>query len=567
MRERRGVSPAWRTRLVAGAAGAVLAVTASPVHAQDDEESGAENICDLHDRRLEGASGIVASQDGGGWWIVTNGANQDDTLSIMRVGEDCSVRESEESWIQHTPRDPRALTFDTDGYLWVGDTGEALDRPSIAVNQVMPGDEANAAIYRYVFPEAAEEVEAFVVQPEEDLPLFFTSADGETTIYRPTGDNQVEDTPMESAGTLTLSEGGSVTGAALNADGTKAAIRTANAVYEWTVEDGDVAGALTGAEPVVTPLADEGEAQGITYDADGNFVTLSQVDSEGSYGSLHRYTPATPSSDEEAADEGGGEEADGEEDEGGSIVDFILDLGFDTIVKILAAIAVVGFLVMIGGILAIRKSRRERADTEEDDDDQMGFAAEESVFGGDADDDPVDIGLDTGQPDPEVGRLARQQGGAVYGAPKAEPTGNVYGAKRPEPTGNVYGGAKPEATGSVYGAPAPERPPEPAAPVPGGRSEPQYGAFEGAGQGSVYSDVGESFAVDPPLDSAYGVPPQSGGAVYGAEPPVPGYGGPHGAGGGRASNVEATGTVYGGSRPPESNEGHWGPPDGGDRRR
>ncbi|HEU5127120.1 MAG TPA: hypothetical protein VFU12_03950 [Glycomyces sp.] len=565
MRERRGIRPAWTTRLVAGAAGAALAVAASPVYAQeDDESSGAEKICDLHDRRLEGAAGIVAAQEGDGWWIVSEGFAQDETLSIMRVGDDCSVRESDESWIAHQPRDPQALAFDTDGFLWVGDTGEALDRPSIAINQIKPGDEANAAIYRFVFPGGPEEVEAFVVEPDVDYPLFFSAAEGETTIYRPTEEKRTEDTPMASVGSVALSEGGSVTGAALNDDATKVVLRTANAAYEWTVEGGDVLGALTGGEPVVTPLDDEGAAQGIAYDAEGAFITLSQVESDDSYGSLYRHAPAAPAAEEPAGDEGEDQAAGAAEDDGG-IVDFLLDLGFDTIVRILAGIAVVGFLVMLGGILVIRKSRRERAAAEDDDDDaEPGFAAEEPLFADDKDD-PVDIGLETGQPDPEVGRIA--QGGAVYGAPKAEPTGNVYGAKRAEQSGNVYGGGA-EAAGSVYGAAAPEPEPEPAGRA---RSEPHYGAFEGAGQGSVYDDAGGSFAAEPPpppSGGAYGTPRQAGGAVYGAgETTGSTYGSPRPSGGvygGQSAGAESTGTVYGaGGRGAEQDEGHWAPPDEG----
>lgn len=549
-------------------------MTASAVHAQDDEESGAEEICGLHDARLADATGIVAAEDGDGWWIVPGGANQGDTLAIVRVGADCNVRESEGFWIQHTPRDPQGLAFDTDGFLWVGDTGQALERPSIAINQVLPGDEANAAIYRFVFPDGPEAVEAFVVQPDEDYPIFFTSDEGETTVYRSTEEKRTEDTPMTSVGTIGLSEGGSVTGAALNDDATKVVLRTANAAYEWTVEDEDVVGALTGAEPVVTPLADEGHSQGIAYDADGNFFTLTQVDGDGTYATIDRYRPAA-AEDEAPADAGDEAAAEAEDDDDEGFIDFILGLGFDNIIRILAGIAVVGFLVMLGGILVIRKSRRERAAAEAEDEDEDEATEEDEeaqtmLFGGAVDDpaadDPVDIGLESGQPDPEVGQIV--QGGSVYGAAAAEPGGNVYGAKRVEPTGNVYGGARPESAGGVYGSP-PEPQPEPT----GADPEPQYGAFEGAGQGSIYNDAG-AFTLEPPsaaaAGGAHGASQQGG--VYGGAESGPGYGAPReqrsGAYGGRSSNVEATGTVYGaGARASEPDEDrHWAPPEDGGRR-
>ncbi|WP_026931165.1 hypothetical protein [Glycomyces tenuis] len=569
MRERRGIRPAWKTRLVAGAAGAVLAVAVSPAHAQDDEGSGAERLCGLHDFPTQGASGITSAGDDG-WWVVSGGDNQDTTLSVLRIGADCSMRPDDEAWIEHDPRDPQALATDSEGYLWIADTGEALDRDSIAVNWVDPEDRTDTGMYRFVFPEGPEETEAFVLLPETDTPLFITAGDGEANLYGPSGEMLEYDTPMENLGAVALSEGGSVTGAAVNADGTKVVLRTADTAYEWAVEGGDVVGALTGAEPTLTPLASEGEAQDITYDAEGNFNTLARLDSEDTFAQIDKYTPAAPPA-AEPSEESGGDQASGGGDEGGGIVDFILGLGFDTIVRILAGIAVVGFLVMLGGILAIRKSRRAR-DGADEDDTEMGFAKEEPVFG-DVENDPVDIGLDSGQPDPEVGQLA--QGGAVYGAQRAEPSGNVYGgAKGAEPSGNVYGGARPEASGSVYGSAPPEPRPEPPAPAPGGgRSEPQYGAFEGAGQGSIYNNAGESFAVEPPAGGAYGAPRQSGGAVYGGgEATGSTYGSPRepgGAYGGSPANVESTGTVYGsgGGRTQEPDEDYWGPPDGGGRRR
>ncbi|GAB3644656.1 hypothetical protein [Glycomyces tarimensis] len=545
-------------------------MVAVPAHAQDEDAGGGSAICDLHDDRLRSPSGIVAAHDGDGWWIVPAGENQNETLSIIRVGSDCNVREAEESFIEHQPRDPQALAFDTDGFMWVADTGQALERDSIAITQLMQGDEANYAIYRYVFPQSPEEVEAFLVQPDEDYPLFFTSADGETTIYRGVGDNLAFDTPLENAGTVTLAEGGSVTGAALNADGSKAVLRTANAAYEYTVEGGDIVGALTGTEPVVTPLEDGGTPEDITYDADGNFVTLSSVDDgDGTVGRLTQYTPAAPAA-EETSEAAAGDEA-ATEEAGPSLIDRILDLGFTTIIRILTAIAVVGFLVMLGGILVIRKSRRERA-AGDDDKSEMNVAREESVFGEVRDDppapDPIDLGLDAGQPDPEVASIAKGSG-AVYGASKAEPGGSVYGAKRPEATGSVYG-AKPaaEPPGNVYGAaaspPPPAPKPEQAGPVYGGaRAEPQYGAFEGAGQGSIYNDAAGSPPPPPPppqvaptqrppaqpVGGTYGAPREPSGSVYGAQ----------------SSSPSPGGRVYGGNdeRTPESDDDFWGPPEAG----
>jgi hypothetical protein len=330
-------------------------------------------------------------------------------------------------------------------------------------------------------------------------PLFVSADDGEAVLFSPPGDNQEQDTPLEEVGTVALPEGGSVSGVALNADGSKVALRTGNAVYEWTVEGGDVVAALAGT-PTTTPVADAGTPEGLAYDADGNFITLAADDNDGSFGTVTRYTPAAPAAEEEAA--GGDEEAAAEPEEGQSFVDWVLGLGFGTIVKILAAIAILGLLVMVIGIVVIRKYRKQNAGDDGDDDREPGFAREESDFGrrGDflADDDPVDLGLEAGQPDPDLGQVAR---GNVYGAGPArqEPSGNVYGGApaRQEPSGNVYGAgqARREPSGNVYGA-------------GGGGGPRQQHQQQGQGYG------GGNAERTPEADEGYWGPPD-GGTTYG----------------------------------------------------
>lgn len=558
MRERRVGRGALPARIVAGAAGAAaLVVAAPPVHAQ--EAGGGAVVCDLHDPRLANPSGIVTAPDGDGWYLVSSAENQDETLSVMRVGGDCNPREADEVFIEHRPIDPEALAFDPDGFLWVGDTGSVSDRDWITVNQIDLDDFSNNVAYRYVFPGAAEAVETFLIpDPSDKKPLFFSAADGESNLYYPSGENLTENTPLESVGTVTLSEGGTVTGAALNADGSKVALRTESAVYEWTV-DGDVITTLTEGTPVVTPITAAGAAQGLAYDAEGNFVTLDSADGDGVVGTLTSYAPAAPAAEEPPASQ---EASGGGEEQGPSLVDRILDLGVGTIVKILAFIAILGMATMVFGIVIIRKYRKQNGEAGEDDATEMGFAREEPVFGknrGDAyEDDPVDLGLDSGQPDPDLGQIAR---GGVYGGARSEPSGNVYGASparpenvygaspvRPESTGSVYGGARSEPSGNVYGA-RPPTPPAGQGAVYGAREEPQYGAFERGGQGSVYDNAGPG--------QNFGAPPEPSGNVYGARPPTPpaGQGAVYGA---------PQGSVYGADdeRPPESQDDFWGPENG-----
>ncbi|WP_146148129.1 hypothetical protein [Glycomyces artemisiae] len=566
MRERRVGRRPLPARLVAGTAGVlVLATAASPVFAQD-EESGGEVLCNLHG--TQAPAGIAAAADGDGWWIVSGGTEQDATLSVDRTGADCNVRPADEAWIDHQPRDPQALVLDNENgeYLWVGDIGDGANREWLTLNQLDLNDLPNSAVWRYVFPDGPQDVGTFLLLPGKK-PLFVTADAGEATLYSPPGDNQEENTPLDEVGTVALPDGGTVSGGALNADGSKVALRTEGNVYEWTVEGGDVLAAL-GGEPVATPVADSGQAEGLTYDADGNFITLASEDNDGSFGTVTQYAPAAPVAEEETSG-GDDEAAPASGDDGKSLVDRILDLGFGTIVKILAAIAILGMLVMVLGIVVIRKHRKANGDGK-DEDDELGFAAEEPPRGRRessflADDDPVDLGIDSGQPDPDLGEVAR---GNVYGGARQEPSGNVYGGggqqARPEPQGGVYGGgARQEPSGNVYGGgggqPPQGRPPQ------GGRQEPQYGAFEGGGHGSVYDNAGpgQSFAARPePSGNVYGA-----GGGGGQQPPrrEP-TGNMYGAGGGRQQQQRPQGGVYGAGnaeRTPDADDGYWGPPESG----
>lgn len=565
MRDRRvgrRVLPAW---IVAGAAGAAVLVTAAPpVYAQD--EGGGEVVCEIHDSRVGAATGVVESSDGDGWWVLPDAEGQTDGLmTIRRVGSDCAVRDTEAgslavNWL---PKDPQDIAIEPDeGFLWVADIGDTGDRESVSLTQVAVDDASDFAMTRYVYPDGMKDAEAYFLLPDRS-PVFIPSTEGTAELYKSDGPGQEESTPLELAGTVTLPDGaGAVTGAALNADATKVVLRTSDSAYEWDVADGDAVASMTAAEPRVTPLDDGGND--IAYDSEGNFLTIAQTGDEASPAAIYRFTPAAAPAAEEEPAAGGDESA--AEKAGPSLLDRILDLGFDTIVKILAAIAILGMATMVFGIIIIRKYRKQAGDGAEDDGTEMGYAREESVFGNDRasgtayDDDPVDLGLDSGQPDPDLGQIARGGTANVYGGvPRQEPSGNVYGAAapaRPESTGSVYGGARQEPSGNVYGA-SPARS-EPARPSPGtgsvyggAREEPQYGAFEGGGHGSVYDNAGagQSFAARP----------EPSGNVYGARPATPpsgqedGYGGPQGGVYG-AGNTERT---------PEPEDGFWGPPEGG----
>ena len=170
---------------------------------------------------------------------------------------------------------------------------------------------------------------------------------------------------------------------------------------------------------------------------------------------------------------------------------------------------------MVIGIVVIRKYRKAQAEGgDSDDDSEMGFAARSRASASSLVyryDDPIDLGLDAGQPDPDLGQVAR---GGVYGGARQEPSGNVYGGAA-DPNRARLGGhpvrpvrstaaVLPRAPHDPRGtstAPPVRRVPSPRARSYGGaREEPQYGAFEGGGNGSVYDNAGpgESFGAPDP---------------------------------------------------------------------
>jgi hypothetical protein len=594
MRERRGGRSALPARLVAGAAGVAALVTAAPpVYAQDEESGGGGLVCEIHDERVAAATGIVQAADGNGWWVLPDREGQtDDILTIRRVADDCSVLDTESgslavNWL---PKDPQDIAIEAEqGFLWIADIGDTGDRESVSLTQVAMDDATDFVMTRYVYPDGViRDAEAYFLLPDRS-PVFIPVTEGSAELYKSDGPGQEEGTPLELAGTVTLPDGaGAVTGAALNADATKVVLRTSDTAYEWDVADGDPVTSMTSAEPRATPLDDGGND--IAYDAEGNFLTVAQTGDAAAPAAIYRFTPAAPAAEEPAATE---EDAAAAEEEGPSLVDRIIELGFDTIVKILAAIAILGMATMVFGIMVIRKHRKAQGD--DDDATEMGFAAEEPVFGKNRafDDDPVDLGIEAGHPDPDLGQVARggvyggarqEPSGSVYGGPaRPEPSGNVYGAASPprsEPSGNVYGAAsppRPEPSGNVYGAAGPVRPESTGSrsaarsgpgsaprtgPVYGGaREEPQYGAFEGGGNGSVYDNTGPGQSFGPARPAA---PPanEPSGNVYGARPATPPANPPSG----NVYGAGGQGSVYGAGndeRTPEPEDGYWGPPEGG----
>jgi hypothetical protein len=89
-----------------------------------------------------------------------------------------------------------------------------------------------------------------------------------------------------------------VTGGDIAPDGSRVALRTYTALYEWPLDGDDVGAALAG-EPVITPLPTTQQGEAVTYIGDGTAVLIT---TEGENAPVHRVPAAAFDSSQEADD-------------------------------------------------------------------------------------------------------------------------------------------------------------------------------------------------------------------------------------------------------------------------
>ena len=208
--------------------------------------------------------------------------------------------------------------------LWLGDIGDnsaSRDR-GILIHRVLEPEvtgEREAVTtepptsFRLIYPDGPGDAEGLLVHPQSGrLYVISKPLAGPAKVYEapekldPDGPNSLElvaQVPFRPTGT----PGGPgigglaqllVTAGDIAPDGSRVALRTYTDLYEWTVEDGDVAAAFDG-DPVVTALPETRQGEGLAYAVDGESVLLS---TEGAGSPVHRLTrraspePSTPSS-------------------------------------------------------------------------------------------------------------------------------------------------------------------------------------------------------------------------------------------------------------------------------
>ncbi|GAB3083581.1 hypothetical protein [Micromonospora schwarzwaldensis] len=529
--------------VVAPAGPAPAAPAAAPVLAAAPKKK-----CTVADDRLRELSGLVAT--GNGYVVINDGSDDPTRKRVFYLDAKCKV-DKEVRYSGDGPLDTEDLALGPDRKtLWIADTGDNIEkktrRERVAVWTMPLSGSKEPVLHRLAYPaKEPHDAEALLVG-DDNLPLVITKElSGKSEIFTPTAKlragGDTEPIPMKKVGEVTLPKTNTenklgspgralVTGAARSPDGAKVVLRTYADAFEFDVAGGDILKALTSGKPRVTPLADPfGEA--ISYSVDGkSFVTVSDGGSLDPTDPIDvlGYVPATTGV--EALPNGGKVET-----RAAAQKSWLEGLSLDEITYLIAAVGVLGALLVGAGVFGILRARRRPAPV---------APADESERSGEF---PVDGGFPPGnRPDapPRGGVYGGAQGGGVYGgaAGGERPAGGVYGGGRPA-SGAVYGGGA-QGGGRAQGGGAP----------PGG----------GRGQGGVPPGGG-----GPPGGAR---PAGGGGRPGGGRPQGGGVYGGNGAGGGgeRGGSGGVYGGGQGGARPggrggAPGGAGHRGQPGGGRR--
>lgn len=441
-------------------AGAATAAPAPPAPAGSEAPPKGAKRCAVEDEKLGELSGLIATKTG---YIVINDGTDDDSLKkVFYLNAQCRITKSV-PYSGQGPKDTEDLALSPDGAtLWIGDVGDNVTsttrRERVAVWTMPVDGSKQPVLHRLAYPERKpHDAEALLVGPD-NLPLIITKTlSGKAEIFTPAAPlktNNTEPVPMKKVGEVSLPRTNTpnllqgpgrvaITGAARSPDGSKVVLRTYADAFEYDVTGGDVLAALTTGKPRVTPLADPfGEA--ISYTADGaSFVTVSDAGELGDDVEIEilAYQPSA---------KGAPPVAEKEQQKKAAGTSWTDGLSLDDITYVIAAVGVLGALLVGVGIVGIVRARRRPP------------TVKGGPYGtGDlSDPDAVERGSRSArqEPPPPAGGRGSRRGGVYGGSPPengGRPSGrggggNVYGGG-PPPGGAVYGGGAGGGGGGVYG--------------------------------------------------------------------------------------------------------------------
>jgi hypothetical protein len=493
MRQRVAFACGAVTSLILGlSTPAAAAPSPSAGTAQPPAAGAGQTVCTPDSQKINEISGLVATATG--YVAINDSANASSKSRIFTLDASCKVVGTPINY-EPTARDPEDLTLDKNGTLWIADIGDnteasggsATARPTVAVWNLPQGAKA-PVINRLAYPDGKKRDAEALLLNGDGTPIIITK-DPVGEVWIPEGPLQPNTTkgvklkqmgtfaPQETktANPLAFLGWKAITGAASSPDGTRVVIRTYSDAYEFDVQGGDVIKAITSGKPRITPLPNEARGEAITYSTDGKqYITASDVPSDVKAPIL-KYTPqnVTPG-------KGGGAVLPTPKPTDRS---FLQDLTLQDITYMVAAVGVLGLILVVAGIIGIRRSRANRrasagsggpargsAPRNPDDDlppspDEggsgnvyggrpaasatRGAAASGTVYGGGGgsggpQSDPRDFDHQPGYgPPPYEQPRGFQQGG--YPPPSGPPQGGVYGGggQGGYDQRGVYGGGHP----------------------------------------------------------------------------------------------------------------------------
>ncbi|MFD0783908.1 hypothetical protein ACFQZ8_08275, partial [Micromonospora azadirachtae] len=327
--------------------------------------------CTITDERPRQLSGLIATSSG--YVVVNDDSDIESRRRVFLLDSKCKISK-EVSYPGEGPVDTEDLALSPDKKtVWIADTGDepiGERRKHVAVWKMPASGSRKPTEYRLSYPEGKpHDAEALLIG-DDNLPLIITKVtSGAADIYRPTAaltSGDADPVALDKVGSLKLPMTQTenplavmgrvaITGAARSPDGSKVVLRTYADAFEYDVTDGDIVKALTGGEPRVTPLTDPfGEA--ISYSPDGkSFLTVSDVgklDDDEAKVEILSYTPSTKGADPVAASV---------DDKSASNRSWFDSLSIQDITYLVAAVGVVGVLLVGVGIFGILRSRKRKA--------------------------------------------------------------------------------------------------------------------------------------------------------------------------------------------------------------
>lgn len=233
---------------------------------------------------LEELSGMTAI---GADFYALGDSGTDDKLAVL--DENCGLVR----WM-NVPVDP----YDTedvssfDGQLWLSDTGDNLRRrDTISLTRMNPQD-GSGELHRLTYPDTKHDAEAVLIERGGRPVIVTKEFSAPAGIYVPAGGATVSTlpspgpSPLEKVGQVSFGVSPTtgqpappemVTGGAVSADGTVAALRTYASVYVYAIPNGDIVAALTTETPLVIPVTGQPQGESVTFDSSGDLLAGSET--------------------------------------------------------------------------------------------------------------------------------------------------------------------------------------------------------------------------------------------------------------------------------------------------